>query len=58
MYEITRTDAFEAWLNSIRDPLTRGRLLTRLRRVALGNLGDVAPDDGELNDKNEKDKNK
>jgi len=43
MYEINRTDAFEAWLSTIRDPLTRGRLLTRLRRVALGNLGDVAP---------------
>ena len=43
MYEINRTDAFEAWLSTIRDPLTRGRLLTRLRRVALGNLGDVVP---------------
>ena len=43
MYEINRTDAFEAWLSTIRDPLTRGRLLTRLRRVSLGNLGDVAP---------------
>ncbi len=43
MYEINRTAAFDAWLNAIRDPLTRGRLLARLRRVALGNLGDVAP---------------
>jgi putative addiction module killer protein len=43
MYEINRTNEFEAWLNTIRDPLTRGRLIARLRRVALGNLGDVAP---------------
>lgn len=43
MYEIDKTVEFEAWLSSVRDPLTRGRLLARLRRVALGNLGDVAP---------------
>ena len=42
MYEIDKTVEFELWLSSIRDPLTRGRLLARLRRVALGNLGDVA----------------
>ena len=42
MYEIDKTVEFELWLNFIRDPLTRGRLLARLRRVALGNLGDVA----------------
>ena len=43
MYEINKTAEFEAWLNTIRDSLTRGRLIARLRRVALGNLGDVAP---------------
>jgi len=43
MYEINRTTEFDIWLKAIRDPLTRGRLLTRLRRAALGNLGDVAP---------------
>jgi putative addiction module killer protein len=43
MYEINKTLEFEAWLSAIRDPLTRGRLLARLRKVALGNLGDVAP---------------
>ncbi|MBU3621158.1 type II toxin-antitoxin system RelE/ParE family toxin [Polynucleobacter sp. CS-Odin-A6] len=43
MYEIKKTIEFEVWLNAIRDALTRGRLLARLRRVALGNLGDVAP---------------
>jgi putative addiction module killer protein len=43
MYEINRTTEFDVWLKAIRDPLTRGRLLSRLRRAALGNLGDVAP---------------
>lgn len=43
MYEIHKTIEFEAWLNSIRDPLTRGRLLARLRKASLGNLGDIAP---------------
>lgn len=42
MYEINKTVEFELWLSAIRDPLTRGRLLARLRKVALGNLGDVA----------------
>ena len=43
MYEINKTVEFEVWFKAIRDPLTRGRLLARLRRVTLGNLGDVAP---------------
>jgi putative addiction module killer protein len=43
MYEIHKTADFETWLATIRDPLTRGRLFARLRKVSLGNLGDVAP---------------
>ena len=43
MYEIKQTPEFEFWLRSIRDPKVRGRLLARLRKVSLGNLGDVAP---------------
>jgi putative component of toxin-antitoxin plasmid stabilization module len=42
MYEIKKTPEFEIWLNGISDPLTRGRLLARLRKVSMGNLGDVA----------------
>lgn len=34
---------FSAWLKSLKDSLTRQRLLKRLRRVQLGNLGDVKP---------------
>jgi putative addiction module killer protein len=43
MYEIKQSPEFEFWLRSIRDPRVRGRLLARLRKVSLGNLGDVAP---------------
>ena len=43
MYEIRKTIEFEAWFNSIRDSFTQKRLVTRLRKVTLGNLGDVAP---------------
>jgi putative addiction module killer protein len=43
MYEIKKTDEFEEWFAAIREPLTRGRLLLRLRKVSLGSVGDVAP---------------
>lgn len=34
---------FEAWLRELRDPKTTARLLKRLRKAMLGNLGDVEP---------------
>jgi len=43
MYEIRKTPEFDAWLNGIRDSMTRKRLVTRLRKVALGSLGDISP---------------
>ncbi len=43
MYEIFKTDEFENWFLSIRDALTQKRLLSRLRKVSLGSLGDVSP---------------
>lgn len=43
MYLIRRTDEFNAWLFSIKDGLTHRRLLGRLRKASLGNLGDVKP---------------
>lgn len=32
---------FSSWLDGIRDPLARQRLVVRLRKASLGNLGDV-----------------
>ncbi len=41
MYTILETEEFSAWLSGLKDSLTRIRLLKRLRKVELGNLGDV-----------------
>lgn len=43
MLSIRRTDEFNAWLHGIKDGLTHRRLLVRLRKASLGNLGDVKP---------------
>ena len=43
MFSIKRSDEFNAWLNGIRDGLTQRRLVKRLRKVMLGNQGDVTP---------------
>ncbi|MBU3544002.1 type II toxin-antitoxin system RelE/ParE family toxin [Polynucleobacter sp. MWH-Mekk-B1] len=43
MYEIRKTAEFEAWFNGIRDSYTQKRLLARLRKVTLGNFGDISP---------------
>ena len=32
---------FEEWLRNLRDPKTKARLLNRLRKAMLGNLGNV-----------------
>ena len=43
MFSIKRTDEFNAWLHGLKDGMTHRRLLARLRKAALGNLGDVKP---------------
>lgn len=43
MYAIKRTDEFNAWLLGLKDGPTHRRLLVRLRKASLGNLGDVKP---------------
>lgn len=43
MYKIKKMAEFEVWFSGIRDSLTRRRLGARLRKVALGNFGDIAP---------------
>jgi len=40
---IKLTDEFSAWLDGIKDGMTRRRLGKRLRKATLGNLGDVKP---------------
>jgi len=41
MYQIAETEEFSRWLQGIKDAGTRLRLIKRLRRASLGNLGDV-----------------
>ena len=43
MFTIKRTLEFDAWFAGIRDGVTRRRLVARLRKAQLGNLGDVKP---------------
>lgn len=43
MFTIKLTDEFSAWLNGIKDGMTKRRLGKRLRKATLGNLGDVKP---------------
>jgi putative addiction module killer protein len=43
MFTVKRTRQFDVWLSGIRDGMTRKRLLVRLRKAMLGNLGDVKP---------------
>jgi putative addiction module killer protein len=41
VFSVKRTPEFDTWLDGLRDSLTRKRLQLRLRKAALGNLGDV-----------------
>ncbi|UEM05476.1 type II toxin-antitoxin system RelE/ParE family toxin [Skermanella rosea] len=43
MIEIQQTDLFAAWIESVRDDRARLRVETRIRRLQLGNPGDVNP---------------
>ena len=40
-YTVKQLDEFSVWLKGLKDALTRQRLIKRLRKVQLGNLGDV-----------------
>jgi putative addiction module killer protein len=42
-YVVKQLEEFSAWLRGQKDTATRLRLVKRLRRAQLGNLGDVAP---------------
>ena len=40
-YTVKQLDGFADWLKGLKDGTTRQRLIKRLRKVQLGNLGDV-----------------
>jgi putative addiction module killer protein len=41
--EIVKSATFETWFNGLRDPQARARINARIRRLSLGNPGDVKP---------------
>lgn len=41
MFSIRTLPKFDVWLSGLRDGLTKRRLVARLRKAQLGNLGDV-----------------
>jgi putative addiction module killer protein len=44
--EIRQTELFARWLASLRDRRARMRITARIRRLSLGNFGDVKPGGG------------
>ena len=43
MIEIRQTEGFASWLSKLRDERARAKILIRIRRLSLGNPGDVKP---------------
>ena len=43
MIEIRQTETFAAWFAALRDHQARARITARIRRLSLGNPGDVKP---------------
>ena len=43
MVEIVKSDTFDRWLRKLRDPQAKARVEMRIRRLSLGNAGDVQP---------------
>ena len=41
MIEVRQTDEYARWFARLRDPQARFRILARIRRLSLGNPGDV-----------------
>ena len=45
-----QTDAYENWFRKLRDREAKARILIRIRRLALGNPGDVRPVGGGISE--------
>ena len=43
MVDIIKSTTFDRWLRKLRDPRARARIEMRIRRLELGNPGDVEP---------------
>ena len=43
MIEIRKTDLFDKWMKNLKDRRAKARIEVRIRRLSLGNPGDVKP---------------
>ena len=43
MIEVRQTEAYSRWFEELRDRQARARINIRIRRLSLGNFGDVKP---------------
>jgi putative addiction module killer protein len=43
MIQIQQTEAYANWFSGLRDRIARARIDVRIRRLSLGNAGDVKP---------------
>jgi putative addiction module killer protein len=50
MVEIIKSATFDRWLRKLRDPSAKARIEMRIRRLGLGNPGDVQPVGGGLSE--------
>lgn len=43
MIEVRQTEVFSNWIRKLRDETARSRIQIRIRRLSLGNFGDIKP---------------
>jgi putative addiction module killer protein len=43
MYEVIKSETFDRWLSGLQDRNAKARIEVRIRRLSLGNPGDVKP---------------
>jgi putative addiction module killer protein len=43
VFEILQSDCFVKWFAKLRDPMAQARINIRIRRLSLGNPGDIQP---------------
>ena len=43
MFEIRETSAYALWFSALRDRMAKVRINIRIRRLSLGNFGDIRP---------------
>lgn len=50
MVEVFKSETFDRWLGGLRDVRARARIEVRIRRLSLGNPGDVKPVGGGISE--------